>query len=79
MKAFQMEYDPHLEEDQLEKQQTKEILETELTKVNSISMNGQWQYFTEILTQFVLIPHKVRVHASSVQFHCKMCKTPVWE
>lgn len=28
-----MEYDPHLEEDQLEKQQTKEILETELTKV----------------------------------------------
>lgn len=30
--AFQMEYDPHLEEDQLEKQQTKEILETELTK-----------------------------------------------
>lgn len=63
MKAFQMEYDPHLEEDQLEKQQTKEILETELTKVNSISMNDQWQYFTEIFTLFALIPHKARVYA----------------
>ncbi|XP_048727888.2 dual oxidase-like [Ostrea edulis] len=30
--AFQMDYDLNLEDDQLEKQQTKEILETELTK-----------------------------------------------
>ena len=34
-KAFQMDYDPHLEDDQLETQQTKEILETELTKVSN--------------------------------------------
>ncbi|XP_061175902.1 dual oxidase-like [Saccostrea echinata] len=30
--AFQMDYDPNLEDDQLERQQTNEILETELTK-----------------------------------------------
>lgn len=48
-----MDYDPHFEEDQLEKQQTKEILETELTKV----ILFQWMVNGNILPKFLHFFH----------------------
>lgn len=48
-----MDYDPHLEEDQLEKQQTKEILETELTKV----ILFQWMVNGNIFLKYLHFLH----------------------
>lgn len=68
-----MDYDLNLEDDQLEKQQTKEILETELTKASTslylkLSLTC---IFLSLLIAHVNVQN-AKLYSSTILFH--LCK-----